>query len=323
MNRIAARRWPLPARALAWASTAALLLASLELASWALQALQRWSAPLPAFLANCLYLYLHVPFFCAVLVAVEKLHPGSGASRHRFQAMLCWACYVPLAVASAQIVGALAAAVPWAPLIRLQPDPQSLEGPLGLAFHAAVVVSSFVVFDFFMYWFHRLQHAVPALWAFHSSHHAIRGVSAVESYHHPLEDVFRIPFVTLPVALLYSVDVPRLALLSSFVTAWALFSHMDSSFSLGRIRLLFVDNHYHRIHHSLLAEHHNKNFAGFFSLWDRLFKTQYLPSPGAQVPPTGLADSPHPRSLADYLCAPLRQLAARRRQARATGGTRH
>lgn len=292
-----------------WAATAILLLAALELTTRALAASQRWTTGWPPFLADCLFLYLHLPVLGAVLVVVEKLRPTGSTGFRRGQAALFWACYVPVAVLAGQIVAAIAAAAPWAPLFKLHFAAADLNGSwAGVLGHAALLLGIVALTDFFYYWFHRLQHTVPALWAFHSTHHAIRSISAIECYHHPLEDLLRIPFMTLPLALLVGIDAPRLALVSSFIAAWALFNHMDSSFNLGGARRLLVDNHYHRIHHSLRPEHFDKNFAGFFAPWDRLFGTQYLPPPLVEQLPTGLGDIPHPRSLVDYLLSPFQQL---------------
>ena len=65
-----------------------------------------------------------------------------------------------------------------------------------------------------------------------------------------------------------------LFLLTAFVKAWGLFNHADTSFNLGPLRPVLADNHYHRIHHSMAPEHYGSNFAGMFSLWDRVFGTQ-------------------------------------------------
>ncbi len=45
-----------------------------------------------------------------------------------------------------------------------------------------------VVGDFLTYWWHRLQHAVPFLWAFHSVHHSQEQMTVLTAFRrHPLE----------------------------------------------------------------------------------------------------------------------------------------
>jgi sterol desaturase/sphingolipid hydroxylase (fatty acid hydroxylase superfamily) len=118
-----------------------------------------------------------------------------------------------------------------------------------------------------------------------------------------LEELFRIPFITLPLAILIHIDTPTLAILSSFFAVYGQFIHMNSKISLGPLRLFFADNYYHRIHHSIEETHHNKNYAAFFPIWDILFKTVHLPKFN-EFPQVGLADTEQPKNLKDYLFSP-------------------
>lgn len=177
----------------------------------------------------------------------------------------------------------------------------SMLHPLLLNF--LLVVLSLFVFDFFYYWFHRMQHTFSFFWEFHKTHHSIKNLNAIVSYHHVLEELFRIPFITLPLAILIHIDTPKLAILSSFFAVYGQFIHMNSKISLGPLRLFFADNYYHRIHHSLEVPHHNKNYAAFFPIWDILFKTVHFPKFN-EFPQVGLADMDQPKNLRDYLFSP-------------------
>lgn len=270
---------------------------------------------LPAFVNHCLYAYLHLPLLAGVLTLVERALPGSATPRLYGRAMLFWAFYIPVAVLSAELVQRLVAWTGFKPLLQLRFSEFGLTGLPGVALNAGLILLGAILLDFFYYWFHRLQHAVPFLWAFHSVHHANRSLNAVSCYHHALEDVLRIPFFMLPMALAFQVDTPQLVLLSSFVTAWGFFNHLDSSFNLAWARPLFADNHYHRVHHSLAREHFDTNFAGIFSGWDRLFGTQVMPPANAATLPVGLDDVASPVSVRDFLWMPARVLASQRRPA--------
>jgi hypothetical protein len=64
--------------------------------------------------------------------------------------------------------------------------------------------------------------------------------------------------------------------------------------SRGRAR---TGNQVHRIHHSVDAEHYNRNFADVLAIFDVAFGTYYRPET-EEFPATGLGpDSPAPRSL--------------------------
>jgi sterol desaturase/sphingolipid hydroxylase (fatty acid hydroxylase superfamily) len=56
---------------------------------------------------------------------------------------------------------------------------------------------------------------------------------------------------------------------------------------VGRASLLFCSPQVHRIHHSCLPQHFDKNFSVVFPLWDVLFGTYYSPVRN-EFPPTGV-----------------------------------
>jgi uncharacterized membrane protein SpoIIM required for sporulation/sterol desaturase/sphingolipid hydroxylase (fatty acid hydroxylase superfamily) len=61
----------------------------------------------------------------------------------------------------------------------------------------------FIVFDFFYYWHHRLQHVVPALWEQHKLHHMDESVYCITSgRHHWLEEAIRVFTIVIPMAIL-------------------------------------------------------------------------------------------------------------------------
>lgn len=270
----------------------------------------------PGFVASCLSLYLHIVLFGGALAAVEFFLPGSGTPKRYGHAALFWAFYVPVAVGSAEIASRVVTHFHVTPLLSFHFDALTAKGPAGIAMNAGTILLGAFLLDFFYYWFHRLQHKLSLLWAFHSVHHANRSLNALGCYHHPLEDLWRIPLFLLPMALAFEVVAPRLVLISTFVTAWGVFNHMDSSFNLGRLRNFLADNHYHRVHHSIAREHYDVNFAGMFSVWDRLFSTQIMPGPAADKLPVGLLDTPHPQTLWQYLAGPVYVLRRARRDAR-------
>ena len=68
---------------------------------------------------------------------------------------------------------------------------------------------------------------------------------------------------------------------------------------------LMVGPQTHRIHHSRLLQHHNRNFGVYFMLWDILFGTYYHPS-RAEFPPTGVDGESDVRSVREVLTLPYR-----------------
>ena len=74
----------------------------------------------------------------------------------------------------------------------------------GLLDGAWKTVAFFFVYDFFYYWFHRLQHGSPFLWAQHKLHHSEVSLNATTALrHHWLEDLLRVFFIVLPMSMAF------------------------------------------------------------------------------------------------------------------------
>ena len=79
--------------------------------------------------------------------------------------------------------------------------------------------------------------------------------------------------VTLPLTIFFKLPSFTLATVSLTVAAWTFFNHLNVKLSLGRLSVLLCGPQVHRIHHSRLSEHQNKNFASYMPIWDVLFGT--------------------------------------------------
>jgi sterol desaturase/sphingolipid hydroxylase (fatty acid hydroxylase superfamily) len=95
-------------------------------------------------------------------------------------------------------------------------------------------------------------------------------------------------FVNVPLLLVFRPPVITLTFVGAILSLTEFSNHMNFKFGLGRFSWLIVTPQNHRIHHSRLEEHVDKNFAAFFPLWDVIFGTYYAPKKN-EYPPTGLA----------------------------------
>lgn len=142
--------------------------------------------------------------------------------------------------------------------------------------------------DFFYYWFHRLQHWSKWLWAEHELHHSDEHVNiTTNSRHHWLETVLQPLFLGLPLTLLF--DPPAGTLLSLVLAARAIsyMNHLNARIRYGWFSRVLANPQNHRIHHSKMPEHIDKNFATIVPLWDILFGTYYHPK-SDEWPSTGV-----------------------------------
>ncbi len=172
---------------------------------------------------------------------------------------------------------------------------------------ALVVLQSFV-----SYWLHRLEHAVPALWALHQFHHSADRMTLMTSARGTqfLKGI-EMGLVFVPMALLTQPTLAAPAFgTPGFVVVVAYFiyhvavstngylAHSNLDTDYGWIgRWIIVSPHMHRIHHATEARYHDKNFGNDVVIWDRLFGT-YVRCPPTENPltvPIGLEHNPFNR----------------------------
>jgi sterol desaturase/sphingolipid hydroxylase (fatty acid hydroxylase superfamily) len=238
------------------------------------------------------------------LVLMEYLFPGTTYKRNYLRGIKFWAMYLISSLIWSKMFIIIINGLHIKPFLswKIEGDMAGISEVVMSAF--GVIIALFV-FDFFYYWFHRTQHKVPFLWNFHKVHHSIDDMNCINSYHHVLEEVFRFPFVMMPITLLLSISTPKIIFLSAFITIYGQYIHSDTSINLGPFRAIFADNTIHRIHHSLAEEHFDKNFAAFFSVLDRSFGT--YAKPNNRLPPVGLSATKTPTSIYDYLRLPFQK----------------
>ncbi len=163
----------------------------------------------------------------------------------------------------------------------------------------------FLVFDFFYYWFHRFQHQWTWLWKQHQIHHSTTALNAVGAFtHHWLEDALRIPIVTIPFGILFSLNPFAAGLILVLANGWGYFIHANIRLNMGKFAAVFCGPQGHRIHHSIEIKHHNKNYAAFFPIWDIIFGTYFHPSKN-EFPRTGVANYPMPLRFWNIMMDPL------------------
>jgi sterol desaturase/sphingolipid hydroxylase (fatty acid hydroxylase superfamily) len=169
----------------------------------------------------------------------------------------------------------------------------------------AQAIQIYVLVDFIGYWMHRLFHT-GKWWPFHAVHHSSREVDWLASARvHPINELVNNLAQASPVLLLgYN---PTLTLATApILTFYAITLHANVNWDYGPFRKWIASPVFHRWHHSDLPEARDKNFAGFFPVWDVLFGTYYMPKD--QLPMSFGTDTPMPESYLGQLWAPIAAL---------------
>lgn len=165
------------------------------------------------------------------------------------------------------------------------------------------ILLALALMDLMQYAFHRLEHKIPWLWAMHSLHHSDSAMNTTTAYRNFWIDRLLYILWLIPFGLLVRIDTG--VMLCVTVAMWAIpaFEHSSIRFGLAKFSWLIVTPQFHRVHHSILQEHYDRNFATFLPLLDVLFGT-YLEPDG--YPDTGLAEG-EPHSIKDSLLWPFHQ----------------
>jgi sterol desaturase/sphingolipid hydroxylase (fatty acid hydroxylase superfamily) len=131
--------------------------------------------------------------------------------------------------------------------------------------------------DFYIYWFHRLQHANRWLWRTHEAHHSGRDVDWLSgSRSHPLEILINQTIEYAPIVLLGA--APEVALMKGVLdAAWGMYIHSNIDVRAGGLQYVFNGPEMHRWHHAREGGPGECNFSTKIAVWDWLFGTAYLP----------------------------------------------
>jgi len=134
----------------------------------------------------------------------------------------------------------------------------------------------FVLFDLWMYLWHRMMHENDLLWRLHRMHHIDLAMdSSTALRFHPLEILLSTSLNMIVLSIL-GMSIAQLAVYHLIMYPVILFHHSNINLprkwdsQLGR---LLVMPNMHRVHHSKLYEETNSNYGSIFSFWDRWMST--------------------------------------------------
>lgn len=137
----------------------------------------------------------------------------------------------------------------------------------------ATVLICIVLADLAYYWEHRFMHRVNLAWATHTVHHSSPFFNISVAYRFGPMDSFWPVFFHLPLVVLgFNPIVVLFA--EVIVQVYQTVLHTESIRKLPRpIEWIMNTPSHHRVHHGSNAKYLDKNYAGIFIIWDRMFGT--------------------------------------------------
>lgn len=141
---------------------------------------------------------------------------------------------------------------------------------------ALAAVAGFLLLDWSIYVWHRLNHRVSWLWRFHLVHHTDLDLDVTTAFRfHVGELLLSVAWRTLAIAAIGAGPVLLLGYEAAAQTATA-FHHSNWALPAAlerRLNLVLVTPAMHGIHHSVVETETNSNWSVVLSCWDRLHAT--------------------------------------------------
>ena len=145
----------------------------------------------------------------------------------------------------------------------------------------------FIVLDFVQWFTHTLLHKYSFLWKFHKVHHSVKEMGfAAHLRYHWMENVFYKPLKTFGVMILGGFEPEQAYIVHFLAIAIGHFNHSNIKITWGPLKYIINNPVMHLYHHSytLPEGRYGVNFGISLSLWDYIFKTNYIPDDSGTIP---------------------------------------
>ena len=132
--------------------------------------------------------------------------------------------------------------------------------------------AAMVGWDFAYYWNHRMQHEIRAMWAIHVVHHSSEHYNLSTALRQPVASAFGV-WVPYGAMARFGVRPALIEYSRGLNLIYQFWIHTDTVRSLGRSEEVLNTPSHHRVHHGSNSRYLDRNHAGIFIVWDRLFGT--------------------------------------------------
>ena len=154
--------------------------------------------------------------------------------------------------------------------------------PIGLQ-----LVVFFVILDFVQWLTHVLLHKYEVLWRFHKVHHSVKEMGfAAHLRYHWMENILYKPLKTLGVMVLGGFEPEQAYIVHFIAITIGHLNHANIRITWGPFKYILNNSVMHLYHHmKVLPENKPKgiNFGISLSIWDFLFKTNYVPDENGEI----------------------------------------
>ncbi len=130
----------------------------------------------------------------------------------------------------------------------------------------------FLLYDLCFYWSHRLAHQVSLFWGGHVVHHQSEDFNlTVALRQSSTAFIWSFPFY-IPLALI-GFDPLQFVTVGAFNLLYQFWIHTEHVKKIGWLEHILNTPSHHRVHHGRDPKYIDKNYAGVFIIWDKMFGT--------------------------------------------------
>ena len=126
--------------------------------------------------------------------------------------------------------------------------------------------------DFLYYFYHRACHRINLGWATHAVHHQSEAYNLSVALRQPWFSLVYSWLIYMPLAFV-GVPLEVFATTYAFNLLYQFWIHTETIDRLGPLEWIMNTPSHHRVHHGTNPEYVDKNYAGIFIIWDRIFGT--------------------------------------------------
>ena len=165
----------------------------------------------------------------------------------------------------------------------------------------------FLITDFIQWNTHRLLHRVPFLWNFHKTHHSVKEMGfAAHLRYHWMEPVVYKSILYIPLAIIGGFTVTDVFIVHFFAITIGHLNHANLGWDYGKLKYIFNNPKMHIWHHSKeMPNKYGTNYAISLSIWDYIFKTDYIPYDGKDIELGFEGDETFPKTFIQQEMYPL------------------
>ncbi len=148
------------------------------------------------------------------------------------------------------------------------------------------LVVFFIVLDFVQWFTHTLLHKYPFFWKYHKVHHSVKEMGfAAHLRYHWMENILYKPLKTFAVMLLFGFEPTQAYIVHFIAITIGHLNHSNIKITWGPLKYIINNPVMHLYHHAYKIPEgtYGVNFGISLSIWDYIFKTNYIPEDSGTI----------------------------------------